>query len=552
MIRMTTPLPIDPLIPDIVASLEHQPNAVVVAPPGAGKTTRLPPALVAARFLGEYSSSKGGRQVVLLQPRRVAARAAASRIAEERNWILGAEVGYQIRFENRTSPHTRLRVVTEGILTRQIQSDPFLEGVGCVILDEFHERSIHTDLALALLREIQMTVRGDLRVVVMSATMNPRPVAEFLGDAPVFESEGRLFPVEVEFQDRPDPRPTPLWEKTAAAIRRVMSATLDPPAPSGISPASSAPAALAVSPAHLLVFLPGIGEIRRVESEIQDLLRDSANELHILHSSVSNENQDRALRPSRRRKIILATNIAETSITIDGVRTVIDGGLARVLVNDTRLGIDRLELRRISRASADQRAGRAGRTGPGRCIRLWSRAEDGALEAADVPEIHRVDLASTLLALKTYGVRNPADFRWFEPPRPDALARAERLLWMLGAADADGKITPLGRDMARLPLHPRIARMLMAGAEQGRTREAATLAALLSERDILADAPQHRRRDAGWVGASDVLDRLDWIESRAGAGRLDPQAVRSVERIRDDLIALLDHLRGDPGKGRRR
>jgi len=524
---MPDSLPIDPLIPDIVASLARRPNAVVVAPPGAGKTTRLPPAIVA-------TIPKG--QVVLLQPRRVAARAAAARIAEERNWPLGNEVGYQIRFENRTTPRTRLRVVTEGILTRQIQSDPFLERVACVILDEFHERSIHTDLALALLREIQTTVREDLRIVVMSATMDPGPVAAFLGDAPVFESEGRLFPLAIDYRDRPDPKPVPVWEKTSVAIRHVVTgeASHGKLRPNSVSePAAS-------SPGHILVFLPGIGEIRRTESAIQDVLEDPANELHILHSSVSNADQDRALRPSPRRKIILATNIAETSITIDGVRTVIDSGLVRVLLNDTRLGIDRLELRRISRASAAQRAGRAGRTAPGCCLRLWSRAEDATLEETDVPEIHRIDLASTMLALLAYGVADLPRFTWFDPPRPEALERAGRLLWMLGATDGNGKITSAGRAMARLPLHPRIARLLLAGKEQGVLRDAATLAALLSERDILIDSFERRRHDAGWTGSSDVLDRLEQFESRGVASGLglDPQAVRAVERVRDELIEI--------------
>ena len=510
------PLPIDPLIPGLVAALQARPNAVVVAPPGAGKTTRIPPALVAADFLKNAEAKSPSRAVVLLQPRRVAARAAAARIGAERGWRLGEEVGYHIRFDNRTGPATRLRVLTEGILTRQLQADPFLEGVGCVILDEFHERGIHTDLALALLREVQASVRADLRIVVMSATMDPRPVAEYLSDAhgpaPIFEGAGRMFPVELEFLKRSDP--APVWEQSAAAVRGALAA--------------------GEASGHVLVFLPGIGEIRRTEA----LLGGIDAELHVLHSSVTNEAQDRALRPSARRKLILATNIAETSLTIDGVRTVVDSGLARVLMNDPRLGIDRLELRRISRASAVQRAGRAGRTAPGRCLRLWTRSEDAALEERETPEIHRIDLAATVLALRAFGAGDPARFGWFEPPRPEALARADALLTMLGAIDKRGALTPLGRRLAALPLHPRIGRLLLAGAEAGLLREAATLAALLSEREILAAGHQARRRQAAWEGDCDLLDRLDLLQHAGQAPDLDPQAVRAVERVRDDLIEV--------------
>lgn len=487
---------------------------MVVAPPGAGKTTRIPPALAAARFLGGEGSAR--RALVLLQPRRVAARAAAARIAEEQGWRLGEEVGYHIRFDNRTGPRTQVRVLTEGILTRQIQADPFLEGIGCVVLDEFHERSIHTDLALAMLREIQATVREDLRIVVMSATMDPRPVAEFLsgggGRARVFESAGRLYPVAVEHLERTEN--APVWEQAAGAVRRVLREGNEP--------------------GHILVFLPGIGEIRRTEG----LLRDVEAELHVLHSSVSGEEQDRALRPSARRKLILATNIAETSLTIDGVKTVVDSGLARVLVSDVRLGIDRLELRRISRASATQRAGRAGRTGPGRCLRLWTRAEEGAFEESETPEIHRIDLASTVLALRAFGEHDVGGFGWFEPPRPDAVARAEGLLRMLGATDARGGLTEVGHKLARLPLHPRIGRLLLAGAEAGMLREAATLAALLSEKDIVAGGHRARRREAAWEGDSDLLDRLELMKQGHMAPDVDPQALRAVERVRDELINI--------------
>jgi len=520
--RFPVPLPIDPLVPEIVASLAARPNAVVVAPPGAGKTTRVPPAI--AEALLPRGAGHSRRSVVLLQPRRVAARAAANRIAQEQEWRLGEEVGYRIRFENRTSARTFLHVVTEGILTRRIQSDPFLQDVGCVILDEFHERGIHTDLAIALLREIQETVRQDLRIVVMSATLDPGRVAAFLGDAPVFRCEGRLHPVAIQYQDRSSR--SPMWEQSAAAVRSVLE-------PGSARRPTSSDRNDDVG--HVLVFLPGIGEIRRT----QELLRGADADLHILHSSVSDEEQDRAIRPSARRKIILATNIAETSLTIDGVKTVVDTGYARVLVNDARLGIDRLELRRVSLASAAQRAGRAGRTAPGRCLRLWTRAEESSFPAREVPEVERIDLASTALALRDYGARKLDEFGWFERPRADALARAENLLQILGAVDKQGGPTPVGKRLAALPLHPRLGRLLLAGEDAGRLHEAATLAAMLSERDFLAAPHAFRKREAKWESASDVLDRLDLLESGAVSSELDPQAIRAIERVRDELILLI-------------
>jgi len=446
--------------------------------------------------------------VVLLQPRRVAARAAAGRIAEERGWRLGGEVGYHIRFENRVGPQTRVRVLTEGILMRQILANPFLEGIGCVILDEFHERSIHTDVALALLREIQSSVREDLRIVVMSATMETAGIAAFLGDAPVHQSAGRMYPVEISWQEREDR--SPVWERAAASVRRVTSER--------------------GAAGHVLVFLPGIGEIRRTQS----LLGDLGDPIHVLHSSVSSEDQDAALRPTDRRKIILATNIAETSLTIDGVTTVIDSGLARVMVQDRRLGIDRLELRRISLASATQRAGRAGRTAPGRCVRMWTRSEEAGMPPADLPEVHRIDLAATVLGLKCYGLRDVRSLRWFEAPAADSIERAERLLAMLGATNADGSLTPLGRAMGDLPLHPRLARLLLAGGAMGLAREAATMAALLSERDILSRRPG-RRRAAKWEGDSDLIDRLDIVDDPASSDDVDRAAMATLRRVRDEL-----------------
>ncbi len=399
-----TPLPIDPVLPEIVEAARDFRGLVLVAPPGAGKTTRVPVAIVEAGIL-----VKPHPALVVLQPRRVAARASAGRIAEENGWRLGEEVGYHIRFERRVGPRTRIRVATEGILLRQLVADPFLEGVGAVVIDEFHERSIHTDLALALLREIKETVRDDLLLIVMSATMDAEPVAEYLRGCPVIRSEGRAYPVEIAY------RPTAgavSPEAIAGAVEEAISSTGD-----------------------ILVFLPGVDEIRRVGAHLEPLARREDLLVLPLHGALSGEDQDRALRPSGRRKVILATNIAETSLTIDGVRTVIDSGLARSASYDPRRGLDRLELGPISRASAAQRAGRAGRTGPGRCLRLWSEGEQRGREDNDVPEIRRVDLCAAVLALHAWGVTDPRRFDWYEAPPEARIDSAERLLRLLGALD---------------------------------------------------------------------------------------------------------------------
>lgn len=496
--RMTIALPIDDHLSSITGALATASSLVLIAAPGAGKTTRVPPALA------RIDSIRGA--IVMLQPRRVAARAAAARIAQEQRWILGREVGYHVRFDRKYTAQTRIRIVTEGILERQIASDPFLEGIGCVVLDEFHERSIHTDVCLALLREIQRDARPDLRIVVMSATLDPAPVARYLGDAPVISVPGRLFPVEIAYRHKRDE--APLHEQMASAVRESIS----------------------TGSGHVLAFLPGWREIRRTG----DLLSGIDADVHLLHSSVSAEDQDRALAPSTRRKVILATNIAETSITIDGVTTVIDSGLARVLVNDPRLGIDALETRRISVASADQRAGRAGRTAPGRCLRLWTRQEHAALEEETSPEIQRIDMMPTILSLHHFGIASVADFPWFDPPRREAIESAEHRLRLLGALDAAGRMTALGQRLAALPLHPRLGAIVLSGARHGLVREAASIGALLSERDILAGS---YRRGAAWEGDSDLLDRIDLLDNPTA--QVDPAARRNALRIRDELVRLM-------------
>lgn len=521
------PLPIDPALPELIDAIRDRRAAVLVAPPGAGKTTRVPPALLRSGLLDPAHPA-----VVMLQPRRVAARAAASRIAAENGWAVGREVGYHVRFERRVGPGTRLRVVTEGILTRQLLADPFLEGVGAVVLDEFHERSLHTDLALAFLREVRDSVREDLILVVMSATLRAGPVARYLGGCPVVHAEGRSFPISVEYHPPGEPR-TPLPEHVARSVARALAT-----APAG-------------DRGDLLVFLPGLEEIRRCARALAPLAESERLRILPLHGGLPSEEQDLALRPADRRKVVLATNVAETSLTIEGVSTVVDSGLARHAVHDPARGLDRLELGRISRASAAQRAGRAGRLGPGRCLRLWAERDDRSRPEFDAPEVRRADLASTLLALHAWGQPDPSRFAWFEPPPPGSLASAERLLALLGALDS-GRLTPLGRRLLDLPVHPRLGRLLIEAARSGLIREGAAMAALLAEKDLVATrAEPHRDRRPASHGRSDLLDRLDLLadseRARFAPGALralgvDPAAARRVARARDELARLARRL----------
>ncbi|MGD0462851.1 MAG: ATP-dependent helicase C-terminal domain-containing protein [Tepidisphaeraceae bacterium] len=511
-----TPLPIDAHLPEIVRRLGEAKSLVIVAEPGAGKTTRVPPAILRGGILPREHPN-----LVMLQPRRVAARAAAQRIAEENGWEVGGEVGYQIRFEKRIGKNTRLRVLTEGVLTRQMLDDPFLEGVGAVVLDEFHERSLHVDLAIAMLREMQQTVRPDLLLIVMSATLEAETAARFLGGCPVVRVPGRTFAVEIEYRAHGE---AALAERVAAAVEEVTGR--------------------ANSRGDVLVFLPGAQEIRRVGRLLEPVGERSDLAILPLHGSLPPEQQTLALRPSGRRKVILSTNIAETSLTIEGVRWVIDSGLARVPAFDPRRGLDRLELKRISKASATQRAGRAGRTGAGTCVRLWSAKEQAELDEFELPEIMRVDLAGAVLDLHAWGKADAAAFAWFERPPVAALESAQRLLEMLGALD-EGGVTPMGKRLISLPLHPRIGRLLCAAAEAGCTEEGATLAALLCERDIRRpdfNQPMHSRGPAT-QGDSDLLVRIqDLAEAQRhhfaahlGEGGIDAIAARQVAQVRDEL-----------------
>jgi ATP-dependent helicase HrpB len=459
------PLPIDGYLEEIVGALGKAKSAVIVAEPGAGKTTRVPLGILRSGILSSQQPN-----LVILQPRRVAARAAAARIADENRWTIGREVGYQIRFERKIGPETRLRVLTEGVLTRQMLDDPFLEGVGIVILDEFHERSLHVDLAIAMLCELQQTVRPDLLIAVMSATMDAAPAARFLGDCPVIQVPGRTFGVEIEYRAG---GAVSVVDRVADAIRDIVGKN--------------------DSQGDVLVFLPGAQEIRAVQADLADLQQRHALAVFPLYGSLPAEEQMAALRPIERRKIILATNIAETSLTIEGVKWVIDAGLARVPMFDVRRGLDRLELKRISKASATQRAGRAGRTAAGRCVRLWSMKEQAALDEFELPEVRRVDLCGAVLDLYAWGKSDPAAFGWFEPPDPEALQHARNLLEMLGAVDRNG-VTELGRRLMRVPAHPRIGRLLCAAADAGCLEEGAILAALLSEIITPARRPCDRCR----------------------------------------------------------
>jgi ATP-dependent helicase HrpB len=454
-------LPIVDALPALKDALARGGAAVLLAPPGAGKTTAVPLALLDEAWLA-------GRKIVMQEPRRVAARAAARRMAQTLGEEVGGTVGYRVRLDSRVGPKTRIEVVTDGLFLRRLQADPSLDGVGLVIFDELHERGLETDLSLALVREAQTALRDDLRILAMSATLDGAAVAKLLGDAPVIESAGRMFPVQTRYLDR-DPEGR-LEDIVASTTRR----------------------AIAEESGSALVFLPGVGEIRRVEERLRDAL-PSDTDLVPLYGDLSAAEQDRAIRPSPsgRRKIVLATAIAETSLTIDGVRIVVDGGHMRVPRFSPRTGMERLETVRVTQASADQRRGRAGRLEPGVCYRLWSEASQRGLKAFGTPEILEADLAPLALELAAWGARDPAALPWLTPPPAAALEQARALLRDLGAIDDAGGITAHGREMAGLGAHPRIAHMLL----RGRGALACLLAALIGERDLLRFAPGQRDPD---------------------------------------------------------
>ena len=486
--RMPAPLPVDPLIPRIVEQLGQGPNLVIEAPPGAGKTTRVPPALLAL----------GAGGVLVLEPRRLAARMAARRVAFERGEMLGETAGYQVRFETVGGRATRLWFLTEGVLNRRLLDDRSLGGVATVVLDEFHERHLQGDFALALLRRLQLLHRPELRLVVMSATLDAGPVADFLGGCPVVRSEGRLH--ELSIQHTPSSS-QPLEEQVRAALEQLLREGLD---------------------GDVLVFLPGASGIRRAMRACAPLASRHGLMAVPLHGDLSPEEQDRAVLPAGAPKVILSTNVAESSITIEGVTAVIDSGLARVASDSPWSGLPTLKVARVSRASAAQRAGRAGRTRPGRVIRLYPREDFLHRPEQDAPEITRRELSQTCLAAHASGIRDLADLAWLDPPPEAALAAAENLLRQLGALNERGGLTEAGEQMARLPLHPRLGRLIVAAGERGAGEDGCVLAALLSAGERLSpDAHGH-------AGSSDLLALLD--RERSPQTRKLIRQVRSVVR----------------------
>ncbi len=449
-------LPIHDALPELQAALAQATAAVLIAPPGAGKTTVVPLALLDQPWVA-------GRKILMLEPRRLAARAAAARMAQTLGEAVGETVGYRVRMQAKVSGRTRIEVVTEGVFTRRVLDDPGLDGVACVIFDEFHERSLDADLGLAFARDAQAVLREDLRILVMSATLDGAAVASLLGDAPAIRSEGRAFPVETRYLGRnPAAR---LEDEVVRAVRL----------------------ALAEETGSLLVFLPGAGEIARVQGALADRLGARPDiAITPLYGALEPAEQDRAIRPAAPgvRKVVLATSIAETSLTIEGVRVVIDAGLSRVPRFEPSSGLTRLETVRVARAAADQRRGRAGRTEPGVCYRLWEEAETRALIPFARPEILESDLSGVALDLAQWGVKSAQGLALLDPPPAGAFAEARALLTRLGALDAGGDLTAHGRRLARLPLAPRLAQMVLRGADQGMGRRAALIAACLSERGL--------------------------------------------------------------------
>ncbi|EHR00422.1 ATP-dependent helicase HrpB [Bradyrhizobium sp. WSM471] len=461
-----TPLPIDAVLDELSRTLEAHHAAVLVAPPGAGKTTRVPLALLDAPWAM-------GKKIIVLEPRRIAARASADRMAKSLGERAGETVGYRVRFGSKISRATRIEVVTEGIFTRQILDDPELSGIAAVLFDEFHERSLDADMGLALARDAQTGLREDLRILVMSATLDGARVAKLLGEAPVVESEGRAFPVETRY----------LGRKADVPVERQM--------------ADAIASALRADAGSVLAFLPGAAEIRRTQSLLAERVQDSSIEIVPLFGALDAAVQDRAISPAPKgtRKVVLATSIAETSLTIEGVRIVVDSGLARVPRYEPDIGLTRLETVRVSRAAADQRRGRAGRTEPGVCYRLWDEPQTASLAPYTQPEILSADLSSLVLDLAQWGVADPAALSFLDPPPQPAWKEAKSLLSELNALDGDGRITAEGKSLRALALPPRLARMIVDSHRAGEGEAAAEIAAIITERGLGGDSVdlEHRR-----------------------------------------------------------
>jgi ATP-dependent helicase HrpB len=498
-------LPIDAVLAPLRAALARSSNVVLQAPPGAGKTTRVPLALLEEGWLE-------GRRILMLEPRRLAARAAARRMAASLHEPVGATIGFRVRGETRAGPRTRVEVVTEGILTRMLHRDPALDDVGLVIFDEFHERSLHADLGLALTLESQSVLRPELRILVMSATLDGARVATLLGDAPVVSSEGRTFPIEVRYRAK---RSDQYLDVAVAGVIRQ---------------------ALAEHAGSVLVFLPGAGEIRGTMQRLEERELPPGVAVLPLFGALNADAQDAALAPAPpgRRKVVLATSIAQTSLTIEGVDVVIDAGLSRVPSFSPRMGMSRLQTVRVSRASADQRCGRAGRTAPGTCYRMWAAEEQAGLLERDRPEILDADLAPLALDLALAGLVDAGQLRWLDVPPAPALAQARELLVQLGALGSDGRITAHGRAMSRLATHPRLAHMLLRGRELGIGGTACVVAALLDERDVVRG--EMSRRDA------DLRARVGLVASDASrlGSEIDREVLRRVREQTRTWRAALD------------
>lgn len=489
-------LPIEDVLPVLRDTLTQGSNAVLSAPPGAGKTTRVPLALLDAPWLT-------GKTILMLEPRRLAARAAAHRMASLLGESVGSTVGYRMRLDSKIGPVTRIEVVTEGILTRLLLDQPELDRYGAILFDEFHERSLQADVGLALCLETQRLVRPDLRLLVMSATLDCGPVSELLGDAPIIISEGRMFAVETRYLTRP--HTGPLEAAVTQAIRR----------------------SLTQDQGSVLVFLPGMAEIRRVERQLLDSNPGPGVVIAPLHGDLPQSAQDKAIVPaeSGTRKVVLATSIAETSLTIDGVRVVIDAGQLRVPRFDPRSGLTRLETLRVTQDSADQRKGRAGRLESGICYRLWTEREHLSLAPRRTPDILEADLAPMVLDLAQWGETDPSRLRWLTLPPSGAVAQAKDLLIRLGALDISGRLTPHGRQMAGLPLHPRLSHMLLKSLTLGCSNLACELAALLSERDFLRGPSATRQTDVRLR-----IDVLHDIKKHVASGTIDRGTIERMTR----------------------
>ena len=512
-------LPIYECDEEIVEALGPGQRLMLSAPTGSGKSTQVPQMLLDGGVLGD------GR-CVILQPRRIAARMLARRVAEERGVPLGSEVGYQIRLENKSSPETRILYVTEGVLLRQMMADPELKGISVILFDEFHERHLYGDVTLARALELQEGGRWDLSIGVMSATLDEGRLEEYLSPCIRVESQGRTYPVEVRYLAR-ESSEVPVWELAGEAVGEIFDET----------------------EGNILIFMPGAYEIGRTIQEVTQRLGRRVS-VYPLHGELPTAEQDRAVAPGGGRKVIVSTNVAETSLTIENVRVVIDSGLARVARYDGRRGINTLLIEKISRASAEQRAGRAGRTAPGLCIRLWTRREHERRPARELPEVLRLDLAETVLTLKACGVSEVKNFRWIDQPEPSAICRAENLLLDLGALDREGRITDIGRRMLNFPIHPRHARMFLAAEELGCVRAAALVAALFQSRSILLKASrgvEEERREVLGARVSDIfllMRAYEWAEKhdfRAEACRslaIHGEAARQVSKLYSHFLEI--------------